>query len=287
MSQTIAFIGQGFIGKAYSDEFEERGISVIRYSLEEPYVQNKQKVSEADIVFVAVPTPTTKEGFDPSAVISAVEQAKDGASVVIKSTLIPGTTEKLQSQFPNKYIFHSPEFLTARTAKEDAKNPQRNIVGYAKDEESYKERANAILKLLPKAPYEKVCSAKEAELIKYASNCFGYTKVVYFNLLYELSKEIGADWQTLREAIVHDPRIGEEWTKTPDIGSGKKEGRGAGGVCLLKDFAAFRDLYERTCKDDSKGAELLRSIEKKNIDLLTQSEKDLEIVDEIYGKERG
>ena len=57
--EKIGFIGQGFIGKNYADDFERRGFEVIRYALEEPYRANKEKIRECDIVFIAVPTPTT------------------------------------------------------------------------------------------------------------------------------------------------------------------------------------------------------------------------------------
>ena len=68
MNNTIGFIGQGWIGKHYADEFQARMYDVIRYSLEEPYIQNKERIKECEVVFIAVPTPTTPEGFDDSIV---------------------------------------------------------------------------------------------------------------------------------------------------------------------------------------------------------------------------
>jgi len=60
----IGFIGQGWVGKAYADNFEERGFTVVRYSLERPWVKNKDKIRECGIVFIAVPTPITPRGHD-------------------------------------------------------------------------------------------------------------------------------------------------------------------------------------------------------------------------------
>ena len=60
----IGFIGQGWIGKNYADNFEQRGFEVARYGLEAEYNGNKEKIKNCDIVFIAVPTPTTPEGFD-------------------------------------------------------------------------------------------------------------------------------------------------------------------------------------------------------------------------------
>ena len=63
-----------------------------------------------------------------------------------------------------------------------------------------------------------------------------------------------------------------------------KSGRGAGGNCFIKDFAAFANLYESRVGDDQ-GIKLLRSLEEKNKQLLSESKKDLRILEEVYGKE--
>ena len=92
----IGFIGQGWIGKNYADYFEESGFPTTRYALEEPYVGNKDKIAECDIVFMAVPTPSTMEGFDDSIVRSAVKLVGKGKVAVIKSTILTGTTRSVQ-----------------------------------------------------------------------------------------------------------------------------------------------------------------------------------------------
>ena len=60
----IGFIGQGWIGKNYADEFERRGFNIVRYSLDEEHKHNGDAIAECDVVFIAVPTPSTIEGFD-------------------------------------------------------------------------------------------------------------------------------------------------------------------------------------------------------------------------------
>src|SRR5690348_7059744 len=112
----IGFIGQGYIGKNYADDFEERGFAVVRYALEEPYARNKDAIASCDIVFVAVPTPTEKEVFDDSILRDALSHVGKGATVIIKSTMVPGTTEAIQRDFSHLYVMHSPEFLTKKTA---------------------------------------------------------------------------------------------------------------------------------------------------------------------------
>jgi len=65
---TIGFIGQGYVGKNYADVIEERGYDIIRYDDTDKFIQNKDKLKDCDIVVVAVPTPTTPQGFDSSIV---------------------------------------------------------------------------------------------------------------------------------------------------------------------------------------------------------------------------
>src|SRR5262249_14488154 len=125
----IGFVGQGWLGKNYADDFERRGYSVIRYALEEPYRQNKEAIAACDIVFVAVPTPTTPKGFQDHIVRAALENVGDGRIAVIRSTLMPGTLASIQKQFPKKILMHMPEFLSRSTAAHDAAHPSQHIVG--------------------------------------------------------------------------------------------------------------------------------------------------------------
>ncbi len=281
---TIGFIGQGFIGKSYADDFERRGKKVVRYALEEPYRNNKDRIKDCDIVFIAVPTPTTPTGFDYSIVEAAIGLVGKGRVAVIKSTILPGTTKKLQKKFPQKFVMHSPEFLVLKQAAEDAARPLRNIVGIPKNTKAFKDRAKVVLKSLPKAPFEIICSAEEAELVKYGGNLVLYLKVLYANLMYEVARSVGADYENIRAAVAADPRIGPSHLQVlHDSGhKGARQGRGAGGVCFIKDVAAFSDFYKRTTKDTS-GSDLLRAAIEKNIDLLVSSHKDLDLLAGVHG----
>ena len=106
----IAVIGQGYVGAAYADWLESNGHDVIRHDIKPPH-QNGHLISEAEMVIVAVPTPTTLQGQDITAVREAVGRAKAGATVVIKSTVLPGTTDALQAERPEIRLLHSPEEL--------------------------------------------------------------------------------------------------------------------------------------------------------------------------------
>jgi len=275
----IGFIGQGFIGKNYADDFVARGYSVTRYAQEPAHIGNKEAIKECDIVFIAVPTPTTSKGFDDHIVRSVLKLVGKGKTAVIKSTLIPGTTISIQQENPDIFVFHSPEFLTEVTASKDAAHPLRNIVGSPVDSPEYTHKAAAILAVLPKAPYELICSSQEAELIKYGGNCFLYTKVVYMNMLYDYAASLGCDWDKISEAMIHDPRIGTSHMK-PHHSSG----RGAGGNCFIKDFEAFIEGYKKFNAADAVGIAALEGLKNKNYDLLKSSGKDLELLRGVVGE---
>jgi len=279
MERKLGFIGQGWIGKHYADEFESRLYNTVRYSLEEPYIQNKDLIKECEVVFIAVPTPTTEEGFDESIVREALSLVGKSKIAVIKSTLLPGVTEKLQSEYPDVYVLHSPEFLVEKTAAYDAAKPKRNLIGIPVMNDEYESKAQTILHILPEAPYNKIMHSRDAEMVKYAGNCFLFSKVLFMNLLYDLVEETGCTWETVKEAMIHDPRIGESHTEPVH-----SSGRGAGGHCFIKDFEAFRRLYASQVKD-TLGTEVLNALAEKNIALLVDSNKDLDLLSGVYGKD--
>jgi len=281
---TVGYVGQGFIGKNYADELEGRGFPVVRYALEEPYRQNKEKIQTCDIVFIAVPTPTTPLGFSDEIVREAVALVGDGKVAVIKSTMLPGMAQSIQSQFPKKFVMHSPEFLREATAAYDAAHPDRNIIGICTDSPEVRAQAQKVLSILPPAPFELICSAVEAEIVKYASNNWLYLKVVYINILYDFVQKLGGNYDAVRDAFAADPRMGRSHLDPMHAsGHGGEPGRGAGGHCFIKDFAAFCSMYEKTFPQDVAGIKALRSIEQKNVDLLRGSGKDIDLLEGVYG----
>ena len=273
----IGFIGQGWVGKHYANDFERRGYRVVRYGLEKRYAKNREVIKNCDIVFIAVPTPTTPKGFDDSAVRAVLPLVGNGKIAVIKSTLLPGTTERLQKAFPHCFVLHSPEFLAEATAAFDAAHPNRNLIGIPKMSARYRAKARRVLAVLPNAPYQKVMRARDAEFVKYAGNCFLFTKVVFMNLLYDLIVTRGADWRSVRDAFINDPRIGASHTNPLH-----KTGRGAGGHCFIKDFEVFHRLYKGLGRDRL-GVTVLEALKEKNLALLIASGKDLELLRSVYG----
>lgn len=275
---TIGFIGQGYIGKNYADDFERRGYTVVRYALEEPYVQNREAIKTCDIVFVAVPTPTTPAGFDASIVESTLSDVADGTIVVIKSTVVPGTTARLQEAYPKIRLLMSPEFLTETRAAHDAANPAQNIVGIKKNSPAHEEAAALVHSVLPAAPYALTTAYENAELIKYAHNTLGYAKLLFVNVLYDLSQNLGGEWEEIQDALSHDPQIAPE-----HLSPVHKTGRGAGGHCHIKDFAALREQAEKLLGPTHPWVDLMKTMEASNVRLLRDSGKDLELVEGVYG----
>ena len=273
----IGFIGQGYIGKNYADDFEARGYEVIRYAKEEPYTRNKEEINKCDIVFIAVPTPTTKDGYDASIIRSVLPLTAPRSIVVLKSTIFPGLTKILQEEFRDRIIMHSPEFLSEATAAEDAAHPFMNIVGITQNTPEHKKAADLVHSVLPRTEFSRTVSSDEAELIKYSHNCSGYTQIIFFNLMYDLATKIGADWKNVEEALKADPFVPNRYSSPIH-----KSGRGAGGHCFIKDMAALRQAYEKVAGDKN-GSDVIKAMEEKNKSLLIQSGKDLDLLEGVYG----
>ncbi|HEY4498763.1 MAG TPA: hypothetical protein VJH94_01735 [Candidatus Paceibacterota bacterium] len=276
----IGFVGQGWIGRNYANDFEKRRFKTVRYGLEEQYKDNKEKIRECDITFIAVPTPTTPKGFDASIVESALPLIGKGKIAVIKSTILPGTTKRFQEKYPDIVLLYSPEFLSESTAQYDVEHPFSNIVGVPVETKKHRAAAELVLSILPPSPSTLISTSTEAEIIKYSHNASGYVQIILFNLIFDLAKELNCDWSVIQRAVELDPMICNRYANPVH-----KSGRGAGGGCFIKDIVALRELYERLIPKDRKGAEVFHTLEAKNIDLLLGSGKDEKLLKGVYGED--
>ena len=257
----IGIVGLGMVGEPIRRWFEEvsgykRGRDLFCYDAD-PKKGYFDDVNKADVVFVSVPTPTNHDGScNVSIVESAVKGIKDGKIIVVKSTVVPGTVDGLQKKYPKKRFIFNPEFLTESQAWEDFVSPDRQIVGTTSKSVS---DAIEILNLLPRKNFirpwtsdysKKSVNATEAEFGKYASNVFGYLKVVYGNILADLCyattkvKGVKVDYENIKELIGADLRIGPAWL---NVAHGNY--CGAGGYCFPKDMNAFIAFGETLEKD--------------------------------------
>lgn len=242
----LGIVGLGMVGSPLARYFQElkgykRGVDLFLYDKDLSKDYNDD-VGKADIIFVCVPTPRAQDGScDLSAVVEVFSKIKQGKIVVIKSTVTPGTTEKLQKEFPHLKVLFSPEFLTETRAWEDTVRPDRQIVGFT---EGSLDAANAVLSVLPKAPFMSPwglntyrpikITATEAEIIKYGGNIHFVRKVNWANALAGVCEKLGVEYENVRAGMAADHRIGDSHL---DVSHGGY--RGWGGYCFPKDLDAF------------------------------------------------
>ncbi len=203
----------------------------------------------------------------------------EGKIAVIKSTLLPGTTDALRTKYPNLTIVFSPEFLCESTAAKDAREPIFTILGIVKGDARYEESAKTLLTVLPKGRSTHIVPTHSAELFKYIHNIHGYARVVLANMFYDLGTEHGVDWSDVEAMMNVDPMMSPYYNSPVH-----KSGRGAGGHCFIKDMAAFRSQYVEMLKDDTLGISLLTTLEAKNNELLKESHKDQDLLRGVYGE---
>jgi len=227
----IGIMGVGMVGGALKNYFESIGKKIFLYDNGKNF-GSVEEINQADIIFICVPTPFDKEkGFDLFFVEDAISKIKGEKIIVIKSTVLPGTTEKLQKKYPQHKFLFNPEFLTELTADQDMKYPDRQIIGYTK--ESYN-IAGDVLEILPLAPFEKIMPATEAEMVKYFGNTWFSIKVIFANQMYDLCQKLGLNYDRVMEAAAADKRIGKSHLEVWHKGY-----RGYGGKCLPKDTKAL------------------------------------------------
>jgi UDPglucose 6-dehydrogenase len=239
MKQKVGIIGVGYVGGALRSWFESQRD---RYELflydTTKKLGSLREVNQANTIFVSVPTPfhvdavSGKKGYDDSAVAESLASIGDGKTVVIKSTIVPTSTERFQERFAGKTILFNPEFLRAKTANEDFLHPDRQIVGYAN--ETGKQAALNVLRMLPEAPYTRIMRAREAEMVKYFNNNFLATRVVFANQMYDICKAFGIDYAAVKDGVAQDARVGKSHFDVLHDGY-----RGYGGACLPKDVRAL------------------------------------------------
>ena len=234
----IAIVGIGMVGGALFDYFRKKDNYELFLYDKGKKLGSVKEINKADFVYVCVPTPYKEgTGCDTSIVEEVIGYLKKSKVVIIKSTVEPGTTRRLQKKFPKHKILFSPEFLTEITADQDMSYPDRQIVGYTKESYSI---AKEVLLQLPLAPFERIMPSTSAEMIKYAGNCWFANKVAFVNQIYDLCEKIKVDYKHVLEGMSADKRIGRTHLKIFH-----KQYRGFGGTCLPKDSKALIELAKK------------------------------------------
>jgi len=232
--KTIGIIGNGFVGESQAFAFSPT-TDVRIYDIDPlKATHTLEETLEQEFVFVCLPTPMTMDGVQDISYIENFFESitpNDDTIFIIKSTVLPGTTQGLVDKYGYNIVF-SPEFLTERTAKLDMLTQARIIFGGSKDlthrvEELFTDRFmnRHIIHT----------DSTTAEYIKYMNNTFFATKVAVMNEFYRLSQVIGVDWETALYGFASDGRVGDSHLHVP----GPDGKLGYGGTCFPKDVNAI------------------------------------------------
>ena len=258
----ISIIGSGWVGTALGKGLAELGNEVIFYDVVDKDLPNFTKdisyaVENSDVSFISVPTPTTSEGIDLSYIKEAMKSIGNVLAtkrtyhlVVVKSTVVPGTTENVVIPVLERYsgkkagneigICMNPEFLTEISGtwskdegtKKDFFTEDRIVIG------EYDKKSGDVLEGVYEPLNKPIfrTDLKTAETIKYASNCMLATKISYWNEIFLICKDLGIDSHVVADIVGLDPRIGRY---------GTVHGKAFGGKCLPKDLKAFVSFAEK------------------------------------------
>ena len=239
----IGIVGQGYVGTAVKEVFSKH-YEVETYDLDKDkcsvdYLEDIVELS--NIIFVCVPTPMKKDGScDTSIVESVVKDINDmvisrnvsGRIVAIKSTIPPGTTNRLNKECHNISVIFNPEFLTEANFIEDFRNQSRIIIGGERPSTTKLRQVYSLV--FPDATIVKTGS-KTAEMVKYFTNTFLATKVSFANEMKLICDELKIDYDKVVEYSTYDERLGKSHWAVP----GPDGKLGFGGSCFPKDINAL------------------------------------------------
>ena len=243
----IGIIGNGFVGSAVAQGFAQWANVRIYDSEPSRSTHSWDEVARlSEIIFVCVPTPMddSDSGRQDLSILDSVmwdldRTASTNATVVIKSTVVPGTTLKYEKKHPQLNIVFNPEFLSEKTAVMDFNNPSRIVVGANKD---LRHRLVVAMLYRDRFPHVPIIEtdAQTAEFIKYACNCFYATKISVLNEFYQLSEKQNLDWDSIMSGLLLSGWVNPMHTLVP----GTDGDYGFGGKCFPKDLNAFINFFQ-------------------------------------------
>ncbi len=272
IEQKIGVVGNGFVGGAVKFGFSptvgcDAEVRVYDKNPNKSTHTLEETVNESDFIFLSVPTPANKDGSINTDILSSAIKDIDDVStrdnyIVIRSTVTPGTTRRLQKEYHQLNLLFNPEFLTERSANFDFINQSRFIVGSG-DTMSSASGAESFEELLKARFGECIafmhCTYETAEMIKYMSNCFFATKVSFMNEMYQIAEKSNVNWQQAIDGLVADGRVGHSHMNVP----GHDGKFGFGGSCFPKDVQAMRNFAESIGVNPS----VLAAVWRKNLEV--------------------
>jgi UDPglucose 6-dehydrogenase len=240
----IGIIGQGFVGNAVYQKFKDY-YDVITYDLDESKCNSTEEevISNSNIIFVCLPTPMKKDDGGcwtgiVDATLNVINTYNKCKTVVVKSTIPPGTTKEWNEKYENINIVFNPEFLTEANAVKDYDNQNRIILGG--DEDTIMDIAPIFWPVFPQATIV-LTNSTEAEMVKYLTNNFLSVKVAFANEMYDLCTTLNLDYNEVIGMATYDERLGKSHWSVP----GPDGDFGFGGHCFPKDLAAILSVTKK------------------------------------------
>ncbi len=265
--KTIGIIGNGFVGSAIASGFGLHADIKI-YDIDPlRSTHTFEEVVSSEFVFVSVPTPmnaSDENKIDLSIMEQVFSKISDynqdnphnDSVYILKSTVVPGTTQSLADKFPNIDLVFNPEFLTERSARLDFINASRVVLGGSR--KAVKRTAELYRDRFPFVTIVET-DTSSAEFIKYMCNCFFATKVSFMNEMRQAVDVLGLDWEKIMNGFVTDGRIGNSHLDVP----GHDGSLGFGGKCFPKDINAFINFF----KDSSVEPTVMTAAWEKNLEV--------------------
>jgi UDPglucose 6-dehydrogenase len=244
----IGVVGNGFVGSAVAFGFSSKTGCDAKIKI---YDKDKSKsshelsdvINESDFIFVSVPTPANEDGSVHTGIVedvfnemNALNSREDNV-FLLRSTVTPGTTRKVQAACPKLSIVFNPEFLTEKSAKFDFINQSRFILGGREKKLDY--HTGKVANLFRRRFGESVpvirTDYETAEFTKYMNNCYFATKISFLNEMNQIATECGVDWDMAVDGFARDGRVGHSHLSVP----GPDGEYGFGGSCFPKDMQAM------------------------------------------------
>jgi len=257
----ISIFGSGFVGGAVYHGLSPFYNVKIYDKYKPGYNGLEETVDFSRYIFVCVPTPVNLDDnsqelcYIEDALKCIEDNAKDQKVIIIKSTVLPGTTRKLHEKSSHLYVFN-PEFLTERNYIFDFINQGRIVLGGAS---SLSEELNEVEQLyrikFQHTPVLKT-TFEASELIKYACNCYFSMKISFMNELYDICLRKDIKFEDVKVGMLGDQRIANSHMEVP----GFDGQRGFGGKCFPKDLKCFITW----AKENNCDADMLEATDKVN-----------------------
>jgi nucleotide sugar dehydrogenase len=272
----INIVGYGYVGGAIGYLCKQNNVNFCTYDVlkkDEPkaihnfdnlqeLVEHSELSNEHNVYFICVPTPPKEEtGECDTTIVEHVmnqlyNKCKRPTSVIIKSTVKPGTSRQLLNKFGSRLnIVFCPEFLKEKTFQEDMYNANFCLLGLSCDDNLKSLVSDTMKSLYKHKQIDIICkSYEECELFKYTINVYLAVKVWYFNEISEVCDQMGVKYNDLKSLFHLEPRIGESHIDAP----GHDGFYGFGGKCLPKETLALAHLQENLGLPNNVLSEILK-----------------------------